>query len=1629
MHLNAKKILKSLIAVVLAPIAVFLLLSVLLYLPPVQNWVAHKVADYASGQTGDSISVGRVRLSFPLDLEVADMQMLHPNDSLRNTTDTVCYVNTLVASVQLMPLFKGVVNVDELTFKHIKANTANFIGDLRIKANLKKLHIHSHGINLNGESAHFDFAEIEGGFVDIALGDTVPEDTTKEKTLWKIDIGKVSLAKTDFKLHMPGDSMTVHANFNLAVANNAQLLLHDNIYKVDALDWHGGTLDYDKNYTLHELRGFDSNHISLSAINLGIDSFAFSQPDIAFKVRAANFKERSGLTVKSLNGHFVMDAEQIRLPDIHLIMPSTDIAGKFWMDMNAFDDKSPGHFFADIKGRVSTADISPLLTSVPQDILTKMPSEPLAISGRLYGNLQYLKFRNLSLNIPSALSLRANGYAANLTSTDNLVASARLNLATRDMGFVYKFMPATLRKTIAIPAGLNVNGLFKIDESLYAADFTASLRGGTMKAKGFFNAANSTYSINAIANGFNLGSFLPTMKLGALTASISAHGTGTDIPSAKTSLALNAKIGKFRFGKYILDGINGKVRMNGGHIDALVSSHNRMVGGRIHANGTLTKNKLDVHLSGNVSHADLQQLSVVDNRWTAKATPDLTVKTDFNGYYHVKGSIKGVAIGERTRHGTINLFNGDMLVDGSLAGNSLIANIDGAIGNADLQGLGITADPYTVSATAKLSIASDLDKKYYADGTIADININTGKEQYSASGMRVNLLSDADTTHAYIDSGDFMLKADARGSYKTLLNAANSIGYEIKTQFNNKLIDQQALKARLPMASFVLKSGNDNILAILLAKSGLAFRRADIDLKSSPLTGLNGSAVIDSLAYNDDITIDSLNLALSSDNNQLKYNLALLNNSVNSYPYKGFLDGTLFEKGILANVNILDSKGKDALKLGMKAAMHDDGILTSITTPRSVIGYKEFAVNDSNYVYIGRDRRVSANMKLLADDGAGAQLYSNDEDTTSLQNITLGMHDFELGKLLAVLPLAPDISGVLNGDYHIIQTTGELTVSSDMNVKDMVYEDCPMGDVGANLVYMPMSDSTHYVDAIISQNGRDVGQLTGTYNSTGSGNLDASLLMEKFPLSFINGFVPDQIIGLRGSGEGSLNIVGPLNNLDINGEIYLDSSYLVSEPYGLEMRFANDPVTIKDSRLLFENFQMFANNDQPLNIVGYLDFHDPGNMYLDARMRAENFELVDAKENARSTIYGKAFVNFMGGMRGHLNNLRMGGRIDLLGNTDMTYVMRDTPLSTDDQTSNLVKFTNFCDSTEDIVVRPTIEGFQMDLSIGIDEQAHVVAALNEQHTNYIDLIGGGDLTLHYDPTSEMTLRGRYTLNSGQMKYSLDMIPLRTFNIQEGSYIEFNGEPTDPTLGITATESVKANYSSSGGNDRIVNFTAGVKLSNTLSKPTVEFIVKAPDDTEAQNDLNTKSAEELGKIAVTLLASGMYISNGSGGNYAMSGALASFMQNQINNVTGRALSSMGLDLTANMENSTDSRGALHTDYTFNFSKRLWNNRLRIVMGGRVSTGNDTDDGNGAYFDNFSIEYRLNKNETQYLKLYYDRQAYDWLEGNLSEFGAGFMWRRKLLHFKDIFKFKTQKQEVPRQTVGNDSLIKFKNNETK
>jgi hypothetical protein len=482
--------------------------------------------------------------------------------------------------------------------------------------------------------------------------------------------------------------------------------------------------------------------------------------------------------------------------------------------------------------------------------------------------------------------------------------------------------------------------------------------------------------------------------------------------------------------------------------------------------------------------------------------------------------------------------------------------------------------------------------------------------------------------------------------------------------------------------------------------------------------------------------------------------------------------------------------------------------------------------------------------------------------------------------------------------------------------------------------------------------------------------------------------------------------------------VFLSKSYLESIPYGVKLRFDDDPVRIQHSNLLFENFSVYAHNDNPLNVQGSVDFHNPDNITVNMRMQAQNFQIIGAKEHAKSVAYGKAFVNVFAMMNGPLENLNMRGRLDVLGTTDMGYILRDTPITTDNQLDDLVKFTDFSDTTQTAVTRPSINGFRMDMTLNVSNGAHIMAYMNADHSNYIDLMGGGTLRMLYSPADNLQLTGRYTLSNGEMKYALPIIPLKTFTIQDGSYIEFTGEPMNPTLNITAVEHTKATVTGSNGVGRSVNFDCGVSITRTLNDMGLEFTLDAPEDMQLHGELQAMGREQRGKLAVTMLTTGMYLADGNTKPFSMNSALSSFLSSEISNLTGNALRT--LDLSFGLDNSTDATGQTHTDYSFKFAKRFLNNRLKLAVGGKVTTGEELPGGrNNSFFDNVSLEYRLDDTANKYLNLYFENNSYDWLDGYTQKYGGGFIWRRTLQNFTDIFRLKDDSNTLTLPPVRTDS----------
>ena len=189
---------------------------------------------------------------------------------------------------------------------------------------------------------------------------------------------------------------------------------------------------------------------------------------------------------------------------------------------------------------------------------------------------------------------------------------------------------------------------------------------------------------------------------------------------------------------------------------------------------------------------------------------------------------------------------------------------------------------------------------------------------------------------------------------------------------------------------------------------------------------------------------------------------------------------------------------------------------------------------------------------------------------------------------------------------------------------------------------------------------------------------------------------------------------------------------------------------------------------------------------------------------------------------------------------------------------------------------------------------------------------------------------------------------------------------------------------------------------------LEFTIESPEDLTVQNELAGMSLEEKNKLAVAMLATGMYLSSSNSSGFSASNALNNFLQNEINNIAGQALNT-AVDVNVGMEQSTRDDGSTRTDYSFKFSKRFFSDRLNIVIGGKISAdGNKTENESGAYIDDVSLEWRLDNGGTRYVRLFHEKNYDNLIEGELIENGAGVVLRKKLDRLSELFIFKRNKQ---------------------
>ncbi|MDE6098247.1 MAG: translocation/assembly module TamB, partial [Muribaculaceae bacterium] len=257
---------------------------------------------------------------------------------------------------------------------------------------------------------------------------------------------------------------------------------------------------------------------------------------------------------------------------------------------------------------------------------------------------------------------------------------------------------------------------------------------------------------------------------------------------------------------------------------------------------------------------------------------------------------------------------------------------------------------------------------------------------------------------------------------------------------------------------------------------------------------------------------------------------------------------------------------------------------------------------------------------------------------------------------------------------------------------------------------------------------------------------------------------------------------------------------------------------------------------------------------------------------------------------------------------------------------------------------------------------------------------------------------------------------------------------NPTLNVHATDVLKANVTQEGQNSRLVNFDVILNVTGTLNNMNVGFDLTTKDDITVANELESMSAEQRANQAMNLLLYNVYTGPGTKGNASLSGnPLFSFLESQINSWAANNIK--GVDISFGIDQydrTVDGSSSQTTSYSYQVSKSLFNDRFKIVVGGNYSTDANADENfSQNLINDISFLYYLNNRRSMYVRIFRHTGYESIIEGEVTETGVGFVYRRKLDRVGDMFKFLRRKKRKPAQDSGipADSSLPAEATETK
>jgi len=975
------------------------------------------------------------------------------------------------------------------------------------------------------------------------------------------------------------------------------------------------------------------------------------------------------------------------------------------------------------------------------------------------------------------------------------------------------------------------------------------------------------------------------------------------------------------------------------------------------------------------------------------ATLDANVnRFDFRGYSYQNVSIKGNYVGDNV---TFDVKSADRNFQLALQGSANLndinqeATVQANVREIHLDALNLLPEypGAKVSGIVEAHVKGFNPEKMTASIVIDSLHVSTLTDAFSDSPVAITY-NTGTNNHKQLTVQSKFLSLKGKGEF-TFAGVERSIRQALPVFFPEKTKEKQTNPLPAENFNFYVAVHQANTISRLF---GMKTQIPDSALFIGKYNAGDSLANFDATAYFlfTETDTSKLNLNLSSNRDDLSVRLNVNNRSMLHNVVGNMAADIHFTpdpKRQIPDVHINLNSGLFSL----------NGMAFQIPPAQIDIRDKQYEIRNFSFQH--------SPSEYLKIDGA----VSENRDDSLLVDI----NRFEIKNILNALKYDIPLSGLASGEISLSRLlSAPRIVTRNFTVDNMMFNKDTIGNLKLTsgwssarqglFLRATLSNPT-FPESVISGfifPERDTLALTGT--------------IQGVQLKWFADYGGENIFGLRGEFGAKIKMDGKISNPVLSGKAFLKEAKVGITKTNAVYQ-VSDSVELQPDKIVFKDFTIYDAKKHAGKINGTVSHKRFSNLNPKLTIDLNNFLVLDNAQQTDSLFYGTLNVN------GRLNVSLQNNNWFVQGNLThgrLNSVMANMPETVEAERYSWITFVDNEEAKTEAGRQNTAAsesaGFSLpvkiNLSLSVNQGLSAGVVYNPSTHDFAQVQGSGAISLLYDLNNmNMSLRGNYTVEDGECTFSLRNITRKTFQIQNGGKMVFNGDPMNTSFDLTAVYSLRASLSSldpsfadiASVNQLPVNCL--LSASGVMKDMQLQYMILLPNQpAEIQKRLDGLLYTDDIKIKqmAYLLAFGSFMPVSSGIQLPNSSNIwatiaSSSVNSQLNNLLSGVLNdnwSIGTYLYSKDGNMSKM------DMDVNISTKLFNDRLELRGTlGYHNTVYQSDNFTG----DFDLEYRLSPRGNVLLRFFNITNNQFYEKARMTQ-GAGIMYRREGKTFRQLFR---------------------------